>query len=141
MRKLFSLALLLSCSALLGFSALAAETNAAAKGDVDSKFAALFGDPVVAKAKNFEIKQSQLDAEVARSKVAMANSGRTMPPNMDAQILDGMIALKLLLAQATEQDKKEGTEQFEKSFKDYKTAHNLTEEQFDERLLPHLKAQ
>jgi parvulin-like peptidyl-prolyl isomerase len=141
MRNLLTLGLSLGVAALAATSATGADSNSAARATTDSRLAALFGDPVVAKAKTFEVKQSQLDAEVARSKAAMAASGRTMPANMDAQVLDGMIALKLLLAQATDAERKQGKEEFDKSFADYKKVRNLTDEQFDERLIPDLRAQ
>ena len=107
----------------------------------DSRLTELFGDPVVAKGKGLEIKQSQLDAELSRTKSALTARGGTVPAGIEPQVLDGMIGLKLLLNKATAEDRTKAKEQFDKSFKEYKTAQNITDEQFNERLLPELKAQ
>ncbi len=135
----------LSASLLLASPAVvrAAESNAApATARPESRLTELFGDPVVAKGKGLEIKyQSQLDAELSRTKSALAARGGNVPAGLEPQVLDGMIGLKLLLSKATDADRTKAKEQFEKSFTDYKKAQNITDEQFNERLMPELKAQ
>src|SRR5262245_48106449 len=88
----------------------AASTNKPASSR--DRLADLFGDPLVAKGKGFEIKRSQLDAEVLRTKEALALSQRQAPLDVDRQVLDGIITLKLLLARATDADKAKAREQF-----------------------------
>jgi peptidyl-prolyl cis-trans isomerase C len=99
----------------------------------------LFGDPLVAKGTNFEIKRSQLDAELSRTKQALTGSGRPTPPDVDKQVLDGMIGLKLLLSRATEADRAKAKEQFEKQFDTFRTERKMTQQEFDEKLAPQLK--
>src|SRR6266571_7355067 len=101
---------LILCLFALAFPALpspaqpASNTNSAASSSRD-RLAELFGDPVVARGKGFQIKRSQLDSEVLRTKEALAVSQRTAPPDVDRQVLDGMISLKLLLAKASDADR------------------------------------
>jgi parvulin-like peptidyl-prolyl isomerase len=124
----------------LGLSALfiPAQTNKP-PGSARDRLAELFGDPVVAKGKGFEIKRTQLDAEVLRTKEALAMGQRPVPPDVERQVLDGMISLKLLLAKATDADRAKAKEQFEKQFNTFKTERKLTEEEFNEKLAPQLK--
>src|SRR5881394_3767735 len=89
----------------------AASTNKPASSK--DRMADLFGDPLIAKGKGFEIKRSQLDAEILRTKEALALSQRQAPPDVDRQVLDGMITLKLLLARSTDADKAKAREQFD----------------------------
>ncbi|HVV01917.1 MAG TPA: hypothetical protein VHH88_11185, partial [Verrucomicrobiae bacterium] len=120
--------------------AAAAGTNAVSTVAAgDAKLNQLFGDPVIAKGKGIEIKQSELDAEVSRTKTVLASRGGTVPPGIEPQVLDGLIGLKLLIAKATPEDRAKATEQFEKSFASYKKAQDLTDAEFKERLAPELK--
>src|SRR5258706_6214628 len=90
-------------------------TNAAAADKPRPTLTDLFGDPVVAKGKGFEIKQSQLDAEIVRAKTPYAAQGQAPPPSLDWQVLDRIVGVQLLLNQATDEDRAKGKEQFEKS--------------------------
>jgi peptidyl-prolyl cis-trans isomerase C len=123
MRK--SLVPLLTVAALAAGRLPAAEpapTNAAAAA---VKSPELFEDRVVAKAKGFEIKRSQLDLDVIRAKSQVAASGRTLPPDqaaqLERQLLDQLITIKLLEAKATEADRAEGKATAEKRFTEAKT--------------------
>jgi parvulin-like peptidyl-prolyl isomerase len=73
----------------------------------------LFPDSVVAKANGFEVKRSQLDEEVIRFKSQAAGRGQNIPPDrqseLESQILEQIIQLKLILAKATEADKTAGS--------------------------------
>ncbi len=101
-------------------AAAPAPTNSASGNSLD----ALFGNPVVAKGKGFEIKRSQLDDEVVRAKSQMAARGQTLAPEQSAlierQILDQLIQMQLLNSQATAADKAAGKADAEKKFADAK---------------------
>jgi peptidyl-prolyl cis-trans isomerase C len=133
------LVLLLGVAVLTTGRAPAAEpapTNAAPAGKPEAKTPDLFGNPLVAKGKGVEIKRSQLDEEVIRTKSQLAASGRPLPPDQTAQverqILEQMINVQLLQAKATEADKAAGKELAEKRLADAKT--KLGAEQFNRQL-------
>ncbi len=71
----------------------------------------LFADPVIVKAKTFQIRESDLQEAYVGYKAAAIALGQPTPPAMEeqlkAQLLDKMIATKLLLARATTQDRDE----------------------------------
>ncbi|MEJ0090356.1 MAG: peptidylprolyl isomerase [Limisphaerales bacterium] len=73
---------------------------------------ALFGDPVIAKGKGVEIKQSALDEVVLGIKSAYAARNQTIPPQqmpgIEATLLNRLIQIQLLLQKATAADKAEG---------------------------------
>src|SRR5438552_17554432 len=79
-----------------------AQTNSAAAEKARVTLADLFGDPAVAKGKGFEIKQSQLDAEIVRSKAPYVANGQTPPATLDWQAIDRLVAFQVLLSKATE---------------------------------------
>ncbi|HEX7862692.1 MAG TPA: peptidylprolyl isomerase [Verrucomicrobiae bacterium] len=72
----------------------------------------LFADKVVARAKGLEIKESDLEKAFIGHKAASAAMGQPLPGNFDdrlkAQILDKMIATRLMLVRATPQDREDG---------------------------------
>ena len=71
--------------------------------------AALFGDPVIAKGKGFEIKQSQLDEVMDGIKARAAAQGQTVPmEELTKTVLNGLIANQILLQKATDADKAAG---------------------------------
>ena len=101
------------------FSAAAAanpsSTNAApmvAGTNAVPTMASLFGDPVIAKGKGFEIKQSELDEVVLGIKSAAAAHNETIPPDqmtaIEAQMLNRLIQIQILLQKSTDADKAEG---------------------------------
>ncbi len=98
---------------------------AAAPPKTASKTADLFPDSVVARAKGFEIKRSQLDEEVIRIKSQAAAAGQPIPAEhaalVEQSVLDQMIQLELLKAKATETDKTAGKALAEKRFEEAKT--------------------
>ena len=80
---------------------------------VTSSFAAeLFEDKVVAKGKGFVIKESDLEEAFIGHKAASAAMGERIPGALDqrlkVQILEKMIATKLMLAKSTASDREEG---------------------------------
>jgi peptidyl-prolyl cis-trans isomerase C len=96
--------------ALLTFRASAdtapAGTNAA------PTMASLFGDPVIAKGKGVEIRQSALDEVVLGIKSAAAAHNEQIPPQqlpgIESQMLNRLIQIQILLQQATDADKAVG---------------------------------
>lgn len=118
MKQVFSVALAMAAS----ISAMAAtqnammSTNAAPTASTNSKpadvMAQLFGDPVVAKGKGFEIKHSQLDEVMTGLKASAAAHNQPIPAEQlnlyQARFLDRMIQIQLLLQKATDADRAEG---------------------------------
>jgi parvulin-like peptidyl-prolyl isomerase len=71
--------------------------------------AALFGDPVIAKGKGFEIKQSQLDVVMDAFKAKTAQMGQTVPPEeLTKTALNSLIVNQILVQMATDADKAVG---------------------------------
>jgi peptidyl-prolyl cis-trans isomerase C len=74
--------------------------------------ASLFGDPVIAKGKGFEIKQSELDEVMTGIKSSAAAQGQTIPPEqllgIEAKMLDRLVQIQILLQNATDADKAAG---------------------------------
>jgi peptidyl-prolyl cis-trans isomerase C len=86
----------------------AVDTNATPAATMTS----LFGDPVVAKGNGFEIKQSDLNEVVDGIKSAAAAHGENIPseqmPAIEANMLNRLIQIQLLLQKATDADKADG---------------------------------
>jgi parvulin-like peptidyl-prolyl isomerase len=95
-----------------------AATNAPASTatNVNSQAAmtALFGDPVIAKGKGFEIKRSELDGVMMGVKSTAAARGQTIPPGqltqIESQLLGRLIQDQLLLQKATDADRTNGVQ-------------------------------
>jgi parvulin-like peptidyl-prolyl isomerase len=73
---------------------------------------ALFGDPVIAKGKGFEIKRSELDDLVTKYKAIAAAQNAPVPleQTIEKGALDSLIAERLLLARASDADKSKGVQ-------------------------------
>ena len=86
-------------------------TTATNAGSADT-MTALFGDPVIAKGKGVEIKQSELDQVVTGMKATFAARGQTIPPAqlnlISGQMLNRLIQIQLLMQHATAADKAQG---------------------------------
>ena len=80
----------------------AAQTNAGAAKSPPVSLDNLFTNDVVAKGKGLSITRSQLDDEVVRVRSMAAAQGRTLPPDLEPQVLQGLISRQLILSQATE---------------------------------------
>jgi parvulin-like peptidyl-prolyl isomerase len=148
---------LLLCAATLAlnstvFAATDAKTNAAATNAAPTnaapakagmKMDELFPDPVVVKAKNFEIKRSQVDDALIAIKGNLPVSSQNMPPNevIEKQILDRLIQIQLLMARATDEDKAKGKAAFEKELQAVKANLKGTEAEFEEKMNRQLRAQ
>jgi len=103
-------ALAVSAKAAANDASVSAATNAK---PVDA-MTALFGDPVIVKAKGFEIKRSELDQVVTGLKSAAAAQGQTISPaqltQIEGQLLGRLIQVQLLLPKATDADKAGGAQ-------------------------------
>lgn len=88
-------------------------TNSAAKPDA---MTALFGDPVVAKGKGFEIKRSELDGVVTGAKANAAASNQSLPAGFEVSVLNQLITIQLLLQKATAADKAAGQAEADKQY-------------------------
>ncbi len=100
------------------------ETNKPA-AKADTKLNDLFGDDVVAKAKGFEIKRSQIDEAVIPMKSSAAARGQPIPAEqvtrLEQQVLDRLIQIQLLLSKATDADKAAGNVSRDKRYEAIKT--------------------
>ena len=94
-----------------------AATNAAPAGpdtnvNLNATMTALFGNPVIARGKGFEIKQSELDEVMTGIKSAAAMRNQAVPPAqmklIESQMLDRLIQVQLLLQKATDADRAAG---------------------------------
>ncbi len=75
----------------------------------------LFPDPIIAKGKGFEIRQSDVEQAVISLKATMATQGQTIPPaqmsSVEARMLDRMILTRILMQRATDADKEKAREE------------------------------
>ena len=91
----------------------AAPTNTASKPDA---MTTLFGDPVIAKGRGFEIKRSDLDTVVTGAKANAAAQGQMLPPGFDISILNQLITIQLLVQKATPADRLAGVAESDSQF-------------------------
>jgi|YNPNPStandDraft_1061719.scaffolds.fasta_scaffold07075_3 peptidyl-prolyl cis-trans isomerase D len=84
----------------------------------------LFPDPVVAKGKGFEIRQSELDDAVANLRATLATQNQPIPDRdrnaVAARLLDRMVITRILLQKATEEDLKKAKTAVDKFLADTK---------------------
>jgi peptidyl-prolyl cis-trans isomerase C len=88
-------------------------TNAAPATDDMTK---LFGDPVIVKAKGFEIKRSELDGVVSGIKARAAAENQNLPADFEVSMLNQLITIQLLLQKATAADKLAGQHEADVEF-------------------------
>ena len=69
---------------------------------------ALFGDPVIAKGKGFEIRRSALDQIMVGAKGQAAASNQQLPADFEARALNQLITIQLLLQTANDADRAAG---------------------------------
>jgi len=107
-RPFFSAAL---ASLLLGTLASHA-TSATPAGGTNANptdaMTALFGDPVIAKGKGFEIKRSALDQIMVGAKGQAAAANQQLPADFEARALNQLITIQLLLQTANDADRAAG---------------------------------
>ena len=95
----------LIASVISAQAATSGATNNASKADA---MTTLFGDPVIAKGRGFEIKRSDLDTVVTGAKANAAAQGQMLPPGFDISILNQLITIQLLVQKATPADRAAG---------------------------------
>jgi len=108
--------LLLACppaqAAAAGASTSATPAAANTNANLDATMTALFGNPVIARGKGFEIKQSDLDEVMMGIKAAAAMRNQSIPPEqvkmIQNEMLNRLIQVQLLLQQTTDADRAEG---------------------------------
>ena len=80
--------------------------------NLNATMTALFGNPVIARGKGFEIKQSDLDEVMTGIKAAAAMRNQSIPPEqvrtIENEMLNRLIQVQLLLQQTTDADRAEG---------------------------------
>ena len=121
MRTRVILSLVLGALLMSFLSARAATANSSASPppavkdtnvNLNATMTALFGNPVIAKGKGFEIKQSDLDEAMTGIKAAAAMRNQVIPPaqlkTLEGQMLDRLIQVQLLLQKATDADRAAG---------------------------------
>lgn len=110
------------CFALI--AAPAAEPAAQTALKADDPFASLFDDPVVARGKGVEVKQSQVEEAFIAFKAQMAVRNQVVPesrrPALEAQLLEGLVTTQILLNRATDADKDIAQERSAKNLADFK---------------------
>lgn len=98
--------------ALLIVSVAARGAEAPALDPVSNLATSLFPDPVVARGKGFEIRQSRIDDAYISFKAHRAAMGVRVPEGLrskfEAEILDKLIATQILLQRATPDDRAKG---------------------------------
>ena len=91
-----------------------APASTATNGNSQAAMTALFGDPVIARGKGFEIKRSELDEVMMGIKSTAAARGQTIPPGqltqIEGQLLGQLIQVQLLLQKTTDADKSNGVQ-------------------------------
>lgn len=126
------------CLALLTFVALSAslhaQTNAASSAKKNDK---LFADPVMAKGKGFDVKQSEIEDAFIDYKANMASRGQTIPEEqrtlIESNLLQRLIITKVLVGRANDADKAKAKESTDKLIADAKKQFP-TEEMFNQQL-------
>ena len=94
----------ISANATTAPASAAAATNASPEATMK----ALFGDPVIVKAKGFDIKQSELDQVLTGAKANAAAQGQQLPPEFAIAILNQLVTIQSLLQLATPADRAAG---------------------------------
>jgi peptidyl-prolyl cis-trans isomerase C len=89
-------------------------TGAGTNSNPEAAITTLFGNPVIAKGKGFEIKRSELDEVMTGFKSAAAAHGQAIPPaqlpQIESQLLNRLIQTQLLMQKATDADKTNGVQ-------------------------------
>jgi peptidyl-prolyl cis-trans isomerase C len=134
MKKISTLLVLLGAAMPLAvFSAnpdMPAPTNSASKAGLDS----LFSDAVVAKGKGVEVKRTDLDSIVVKSKAMAAARNTSTPPDLEEQALKNLIFQQLFLSKATAADRAKGKANFEERLAKIKQENGFTDEELNKRI-------
>lgn len=114
-----------------------AQTNAATNTTPKKAAESLFANPVVAKGKEFEIKQSELEDAFIDFKANMASRGQAVPEtertNTESNLLQRLIITKVLVNRATDADREKAKKATDKLIADARKQFP-TEELFNQQL-------
>ena len=105
----------ISANAVTAPAAASASTNASPEATMK----ALFGDPVIVKAKGFDIKQSELDQILSSAKARAAAQNQQLPPEFAIAILNQLVTIQSLLQMATPADRAVGVAEVDLQFTNY----------------------
>lgn len=98
----------------------------------------LFGDDVVARGKGVEIKRSQVEKAFTEFKASLAAQGQAIPEakrtEVERQVLERLVHVKLLSAKAIDADKQKAREAAEKAYDEFKKRWP-TEDAFNRQLI------
>jgi peptidyl-prolyl cis-trans isomerase C len=117
------------CGLILEFAAAGTFVQAVDTPTVAGKSTAvssveLFPDEVLARGKDFEIKNSQLEKAFTELKASLAAQGQGIPEakrtEVEQQVLERLVNVKLLSAKATADDKSKAKEAADKAFAEYR---------------------
>jgi peptidyl-prolyl cis-trans isomerase C len=111
---------------------LPAQTNSAAKPA--PSLDALFPNSIVAKGKGVEVKRTDLDSEVVKSKAMYAARNYPVPPDLEQQALKSLIIKQLILNKATPADLAKGKENFQTRLAKVKADSGLSDDEFNKRI-------
>jgi peptidyl-prolyl cis-trans isomerase C len=139
MTRLFVLLCAVAPFVAVGASSQTAGQTNAAPAKPPAKPDLLSTNAVVAKGKGVSVTRGQLDDEVVRIRANAAVQGRMLPPDVEQQVLDGIITRQLLLAKTTDADKVKGKEQFAAALQKIKANQKLTDEEFNQKLAQQLR--
>jgi parvulin-like peptidyl-prolyl isomerase len=101
---------------VLSTQATTQNTAAATNNTPEAAMTALFGDPAIVKAKNFEIKRSALDQLVSSAKAQAAASNQQLPSYFEISMLDQLITIQVLLQTANDADKAAGRQDADEQY-------------------------
>lgn len=117
------------CGLMLEFAVTATLVQAADTPALSGKSTAvssveLFADEVLAKGKDFEIKSSQVEKAFTELKASLAAQNQGIPEakraEVEQQVLERLVNVKLLDARATAEDKAKAREAGEKAFAEFR---------------------
>jgi peptidyl-prolyl cis-trans isomerase C len=86
----------------------AAQLSASTNANPETAMTALFGDPVIVKAKSFQIKRSELDQVVSGARANATAAGQQLPSDFDVSVLNQLVTIQVLLQTATPADQAAG---------------------------------
>jgi peptidyl-prolyl cis-trans isomerase C len=132
------------CIALVGLllpaslGALAADSTNRPPPPVAPVITNLFPDKTVARAKGFEIKQSQVDDAFTAYKATLAARRQTLPESdratVESNLIDRLVVVRILTDKATDAEKTKAKERADRILKQYREG-TLSNTEFDRQLL------
>lgn len=117
---------------------MAAADGTSAIGTPVPRITNLFPDKVVARAKGFEIKQSQVDAAFTAYKASLTSRGQILPNSqrsaIESNLVERLMVVRLLMSKATDEEKARAKERATSMYNRYRSG-GLADDVFDRQLL------